>query len=94
MAGGAYSLYSGYQTKQESKINQDAIEELGISFSSEAEPLVLDVEGKTIRLTGSAEQQYAAWRSMLRQIYARESGLIPLSEKPGAASPAPENRQP
>jgi len=94
IAGGAYSMYSGYQTRQESKINQDAIEELGISFSSEAEPLVLEVEGKSIRLTGSAEQQYAKWRNMLRQLYARETGLIPLSEQIDSAPPAAENTQP
>ena len=80
IAGGAYSVYSGFQTKQESRINKDAIEELGTSFSSEAEPLTIEVEGQTIRLTGSAEQQYAKWRSMLKQIYAQETGLIAPSE--------------
>jgi hypothetical protein len=80
IAGGAYSVYSGFQTKQESRINKDAIEELGTSFSSEAEPLTIEVEGQTIRLTGSAEQQYATWRSMLKQIYAQETGLIAPSE--------------
>ena len=49
---------------------------LGSSFSSEAEPLTIEVEGQTVRLTGSAEQQYATWRSMLKQIYAQETGLI------------------
>ena len=77
IAGGAYSMYSGFQTQQEGKINQDAIEELGVSFTSEAEPLVIEVDGKTMHLTGSAEQQYAKWRSLLRQIYAQETGLIP-----------------
>jgi len=38
------------------------------------------VEGQTVRLTGSAEQQYAKWRSMLKQIYAQETGLIGESE--------------
>ena len=80
LLGGAYSIYSGHQTRQESKINQDAIEELGVSFSSEAEPLTLDVEGRTIELTGSAEQQYAHWRRLLKQIYAEETGLIEESE--------------
>ncbi len=80
IAGGAYSVYSGFQTQQDSEINKSAIEELGVSFSSEAEPLVIEVEGQTVRLTGSAEQQYAKWRSMLRQIYARETGLIPPIE--------------
>ena len=75
--GGAAGVYAGYQKSQEGKINQEAIEELGASFSSEAEPLVVDVEGETVRLTGSAEQQYSRWRELLRQIYARETGLIP-----------------
>ncbi|NNK94764.1 MAG: hypothetical protein HKP41_10480 [Desulfobacterales bacterium] len=95
IAGGAYSVYSGYQTRQESKINKDAIEELGASFSSEAEPLTIEVEGKTIRLTGSAEQQYAKWRSMLKQIYAQETGLIPQSDSvPGFQSPASLETEP
>lgn len=90
LAGGAYSVYSGHQARQESKINQDAIEELGSSFSSEAEPLTIEVEGETVRLTGSAEQQYAKWRSMLKQIYAQETGLIGESEKLPDTTPLPE----
>ena len=73
--GGAAAVYSGYQKSRESEINRDAIEELGSSFSSEAEPLVMEVEGQTVRLTGSAEQQYSRWRQLLRRIYARETGL-------------------
>ena len=80
--GGAAGLYAGYQKSQEGKINQEAIEELGASFSSEAEPLVVEVEGETVRLTGSAEQQYSRWRELLRQIYARETGLIPADPRP------------
>jgi len=77
IVGGAYSMYSGYQANQEGRINKDAIEELGISFAAEAEPLVIQVEGQTVRLTGSAEQQYTKWRSMLKQIYAQETGFTP-----------------
>jgi len=76
LAGGAYAIYSGMQKSEESTINKEAIEELGVSFSSEAEPLVMEVEGDTIRLTGSAEQQYARWRQLLKELYAKESGLI------------------
>ena len=97
IAGGAYSVYSGHQVRQESKINQEAIEELGSSFSSEAEPLTIEVEGQTVRLTGSAEQQYAKWRSLLKQIYAQETGLIGESETlPELVPPSPQdpNEQP
>ncbi len=74
--GGAAAVYSGYQKAKEGEINRDAIEELGSSFSSEAEPLVMEVEGQAVRLTGSAEQQYSHWRQLLRKIYARETGLV------------------
>jgi hypothetical protein len=38
-------------------------------------PLVVEIEGETVRLTGSREEQYAAWRQLLRQIYAAETGF-------------------
>jgi hypothetical protein len=83
IAAGAYGIYSGHQTRQESKINKEAIKELGISFASDAEPLVFELEGETIRLTGSAEEQYATWRRLLKQIYAKETGL-PLDSSASA----------
>jgi hypothetical protein len=89
VAGGAYAIYSGMQKSEESRINKEAIEELGVSFSSEAEPLVIEVEGETIRLTGSAEQQYARWRKLLKELYARETGLINSPVQPEEQLPAP-----
>ncbi len=74
--GGAAAMYSGYQKGKETEINKEAIEELDTSFKAEAEPLVVDVNGETIRLTGSAEQQYTRWRHLLRTMYARETGMI------------------
>jgi hypothetical protein len=75
LAGGSYAVYSGFGMSKETQINKDAIEELGASFGSEAEPLVIEVDGEVIRLTGSAEQQYAQWRQLLKQIYFTELGL-------------------
>ena len=37
--------------------------------------MVVDVEGETHQLTGSAEVQYTKWRDLLRRIYSRETGL-------------------
>ena len=75
VVGGAAAIYSGFQKSQETKIHRDVIEELSISFSSEAEPLVIEVVGETVRLTGTAEEQYQQWRKMLREIYASETGF-------------------
>ena len=75
VVGGAAAIYSGFQKSQEARIHRDVIEELSISFTSEAEPLVVEVVGETVRLTGTAEQQYKQWRQMLREIYASETGF-------------------
>jgi hypothetical protein len=73
--GGAYAVKSGFDKDSETGIHRDAIIELDESFSSEARPLVVEVEGETHELTGSAEVQYAQWRALLKRIYASETGF-------------------
>jgi hypothetical protein len=73
--GGAYALKSGFDMDSETDIHRDAIIELDESFSSEARPLVVEVEGEVHELTGSAEVQYAQWRAQLKRIYASETGF-------------------
>jgi hypothetical protein len=73
--GGVYAIKTGFDKDSETGIHRDAIKELGDSFASETRPLVVEVEGQTHELTGSAEVQYAKWRSLLKQIYASETGL-------------------
>jgi hypothetical protein len=73
--GGAYAIKSGFDKDSETDIHRDAIIELDESFSSEARPLVVEVEGETHELTGSAEVQYAQWRALLKRIYASETGF-------------------
>jgi len=89
--GGAAAIYSGFQKSQEARIHKDVIEELSISFSSEAEPLVVEVVGETVRLTGTAEEQYRQWRQMLREIYAAETGfpVVPQNSEITAPSNQP-----
>jgi hypothetical protein len=73
--GGAYAIKTGFDKSSESSIHRDAIVELDESFSSEAGPMVVEVEGETHELTGSAEAQYAKWRALLKRIYVSETGL-------------------
>ena len=75
IAGGTYALYSGFKTSKETEINKAAIEELGESFAAEIEPVNIEVEGKTMKLTGSAEQQFSRWREVLSEIYKKETEL-------------------
>lgn len=73
--GGAYAFKTGMDKSSETSIHRDAIIELDESFSTEAQPLVVEVEGETHKLTGSAEAQYAKWRALLKRIYESETGL-------------------
>jgi hypothetical protein len=75
IVGGAYAVKTGFDKSSEAAIHEDAIKELGESFASESQPMVVEVEGETHQLTGSAEAQYAEWRALLRRIYESETGL-------------------
>ncbi len=73
--GGTVAIKQGMDINAQSTIHQAAIEELGDSFSSEAEPMVVEVDGEVYKLTGSAEVQYQQWRVLMREIYAAETGF-------------------
>ena len=85
--GGIEGLRSGFGLSTEAEMHKESIRELGESFDSEVEPLVVEVEGQTRRLTGTAEEKYREWRRILREIYSAETGGImdePLVQ-PGSA---------
>ena len=68
----ALKLYS--RAKPFRLLPDEAIEELGDSFGSESQPLVVEVDGEVHELSGSAEAQYRQWRQLLHAIYATETG--------------------
>lgn len=76
-AGGVMAVMSGLKKREEAKMHTDALKELSSSFEAEAAPLVVDVEGRTLRLTGTADEQYAEWRKLLQELYREEVGLPP-----------------
>lgn len=73
--GGIEAIKSGMSIGQEAEMHQEALAELGESFGADIEPRVVTVEGKTMELRGTATEQYAQWRDLLRQIYAEETGF-------------------
>jgi hypothetical protein len=86
--GGTAAFISGSNLAQEADIHAEAIRELSVSFEEEVTPQVIEVEGQTLKLTGTAEQQYAKWREILRQIYYAETGFEPGQPVPSYPNPA------
>ncbi len=80
--GGAYIAKSGYDRLKEARIHEDAMRELAESFESEVAPMVIDIEGRTIQLQGSAQDQFQEWRRLLAEIYAAETGPTTGIEDP------------
>jgi hypothetical protein len=72
---GGQVFVTGVNISSQTEMHRAAIQELSESFDNEMKPLVMEFEGKTYELTGSAEEQYHRWRELLRQIYYAETGL-------------------
>ena len=89
--GGAAAIKSGYDRSADTQIHEDAIRELDDSFEAEVAPMVVEIEGRTVKLTGSAEQQYQSWRRLLREIYASETGFALMPVENAEHDPADVN---
>jgi len=75
MIGGIMAAKAGFEKAEEAAMQREALKELAASFDSEVAPILVDVEGEVLRLTGSVDTQYETWREILRQIFAAETGL-------------------
>lgn len=58
----------------DARIHKAGLTELGESFAADAEPIVIEVEGETIKLTGTAEEKFRQWREILEKLRVREVG--------------------
>jgi hypothetical protein len=83
--GGIEGIKSGLGKSAEASIAREGLAEQGKSLESEAEPLLVEVEGQTRRLTGTAEEKFREWRQLLKEIYEKETGLPPPPDPAAAA---------
>ncbi|WP_029888625.1 hypothetical protein [Polycyclovorans algicola] len=74
--GGIFAVQSGIGKGQERKLHEESLRELNASLASEVEPQTVELDGKTIMLTGSAEEQYRQWQALLAQMVAAERGEL------------------
>lgn len=72
-AGGIGAFMSGLKKYSDAKTHAQAFAELATSFQSEVSTQVVEVEGRSLRLSGTAEEQYREWRELLREYQAQEA---------------------
>lgn len=92
--GGTAAVLSGLKKYADARVHAQALKELTESFQSEVAPQVVDVEGRTLRLTGTAEEQYREWRALLRQLYLEEAGAQVAGPLPNPPPQAGEGVNP
>jgi hypothetical protein len=73
-AGGVAAVMSGIRKFADAKTAAQEVKELASSFESEAGAQVIEVEGRSLKLTGTAEEQYREWRRLLADLYREETG--------------------
>jgi hypothetical protein len=86
--GGAYAIKSGFDKGAEVKMHSDSLKQLGESFQAEVQPMVVEVEGRTLQLRGTADQQFHEWRRLLRELYENETGVAVPAETTATTVPA------
>ena len=47
-----------------------------MSLEAEITPQVIDLEDRSVTLSGNVEEQYSQWRELLADIYATEIGAL------------------
>jgi hypothetical protein len=80
MAVAGVAIYrDGVNAADEAIIHRATIIELSQSLQADVQPLVVEVEGEALELTGTLDEQYTQWRVLLKDIYEEEIGLPPES---------------
>jgi hypothetical protein len=71
---GSMVLQSGFEKGKEVGVHKAALKELATSFDGDVQPMLVEVEGQQLKLTGPAEVQFATWRDLLRQVLSVDTG--------------------
>jgi hypothetical protein len=68
-------LKSGLEQKQQAASFDESVAEMGASLESTLAPQVIELEDRTITLTGNVQAQYQQWQQLLGQIYRQERSV-------------------
>lgn len=76
VTAGAYIVKSGYDRDADAQIHIETLQELGDSLETSIAPHVIELDDRTITLTGTVNNQYSQWRKILHEIYQVNTGGI------------------
>jgi len=93
MVIGGYEIFrSGGQFADDAKVHEATLRELGDSFNADVAPILDEVEGRRLKLSGSVDAQYAEWRQALKELFVKETGLPPVAATPRDPALQPDGK--
>ena len=66
-------IYSSFRTNEKRKDEVAELNELSRSLQSELAPASVELRERTVTLKGTAAEQFAQWRGLLRELYANDT---------------------
>jgi hypothetical protein len=73
--GGAVTLKSAIEKRQEASMHAEALEEVGTAAEAEVMPHTIELENQVVRLQGTVTEQYDELRGILRKMYFEDLDL-------------------
>lgn len=70
--GGTQVVINGVNISKRAEIHRETLKELSESFSSDAQTVRVELEGQTVALTGTVQEQMVQWQGILREIHLEE----------------------
>ena len=80
------AVQASKQAEADTNLRKIALEELGQSLVSDVKPVVIEVEGRTVELTGTVEEKFQKWRDILKELRKMELGPLPKDTSAAAGS--------
>jgi hypothetical protein len=77
IGAGAMLVKSGLDRNAEAKLHLESLKEIAASLDADIQPHRMELEDRTVTLSGTVDQQYAQWREILQEIYRTETGAVP-----------------
>ena len=73
--GSYQALKQTYNNFRWAKLQRQEMKLLAQGFNNEVAPTSVEIEGTVFELSGSLDERYREWRSLLKQIYDLETGI-------------------
>jgi hypothetical protein len=86
--GGTAAILSGLKKYSDARVHTRALKELSNCFKSGVACQAVPMEGRTRRLTATAEEQHCEWRRLLHELYLEDNGTRAAAGGLSPASPA------